>query len=142
VASRSPASKVGRFRALAGEEKLLRIEAWWRLLGTDIALRLRRRAPLERALVDPGPGSEEGGDAVARAVASAAAHHLWRMTCLPRALVLWRMLAARGVAARVRIGVRRESGTIRAHAWVEAGGRPLAEPERVDERFLPLIEAD
>lgn len=142
MTSGSPPSRLARFAALPAGEKRLRLEAWWRLLGADLALRLGRRAPLERALADPGAGETAGAEIVARAVASAAAHHLWPITCLPRALVVWRMLAARGIPSRVRIGVRREEGSIRAHAWVEAGGRPLAEPERVDERFLPLIEAE
>ncbi len=47
--------------------------------------------------------------------------------CLVRSLVLASMLARRGTATRVVIGVR--PGTdFAAHAWVELDGRPLLAP--------------
>jgi len=52
------------------------------------------------------------------------------------------MLARRGIASRLRIGVRKESngaGGIVAHAWVEVDGVALGEPEAIAERFLPLV---
>jgi Transglutaminase-like superfamily len=44
--------------------------------------------------------------------------------CLVRSLVLVRMLARRGIAGTMVIGVRTEP-TFEAHAWVEHAGRPL-----------------
>ena len=43
--------------------------------------------------------------------------------CLTRALVLSSLLARRGIAGRLVIGVRLEP--FAAHAWVEHGGRPV-----------------
>ncbi len=147
-AKRSP---IGLFLALPGLERRLLFEAWWRLLSAALRLRLAPRRTLAQALLPgaaPAVGAAVGeaipasaGDA-ALAVARAAGHHLWPMTCLPRSLALQRMLARRGIAASLAIGVRREggdAGMIAAHAWVEVGGQAVGEPEAVEERFRPLL---
>jgi len=71
------------------------------------------------------------GDAV-RFVAS---RGLIRPRCLVRALALKRLLDQRGIdGARIRIGVKRDSGTFMAHAWVEYHGHVVGDyPERVRE---------
>jgi Transglutaminase-like superfamily len=50
--------------------------------------------------------------------------------CLVRSLVLSRLLARRGIPAKLVIGVRLEP-TFEAHAWVESGGIPLLPPEEM-----------
>ncbi|MGH2951269.1 MAG: lasso peptide biosynthesis B2 protein [Solirubrobacterales bacterium] len=57
--------------------------------------------------------------------------------CLTRSLVLTALLARRGVASRLVIGVSpgEEFG---AHAWVELGGRPLLDPG--DGSYERLVE--
>jgi hypothetical protein len=45
--------------------------------------------------------------------------------CLVRSLVLQWMLARRGIASTLRLGVRRENGRMFAHAWVERAGEPV-----------------
>lgn len=45
------------------------------------------------------------------------------LACLPRALVLAALL--RPLSPTVRIGVAQPRGELRAHAWVEVGGRSL-----------------
>jgi hypothetical protein len=60
--------------------------------------------------------------------------------CLPRALVLEALLARAGHAAELRVGVTPLLGRERpeAHAWVELGGKPVAEdPARYT--ALPLF---
>ena len=47
--------------------------------------------------------------------------------CLPRSLVLYRVLARAGRQPRLRIGVRRDGGGLGGHAWVTLDGHPLAE---------------
>jgi hypothetical protein len=44
-----------------------------------------------------------------------------RGSCLRRALVLKRRLAARGIAADLVFGAARVAGVVRGHAWLEAG---------------------
>jgi hypothetical protein len=48
----------------------------------------------------------------------------WDSRCLMRSLVLLRMLARRGVACRLVIGVR-PGDELTAHAWIEHQGIPL-----------------
>ncbi len=50
--------------------------------------------------------------------------------CLARSLVLTALLARRGVASRVVIGVSEDlpSGLLSAHAWVTVDGRPVSPP--------------
>ncbi|HSL81210.1 MAG TPA: lasso peptide biosynthesis B2 protein, partial [Thermoanaerobaculia bacterium] len=98
------------------------------------------RRHLARGLhAGPAPAARPGeAERIAWLVAAAARHHLYPVKCLTRSLVLWRLLALRGLPGELRIGVRPGGGDLRAHAWVELRGRVLAEPEGVDERFAPL----
>ncbi len=63
------------------------------------------------------------------------------VTCLTRALAVARLLARRGVATEVRIGVRKVEGQLAAHAWVEREGRPLNETARHLRQFAPFDTA-
>jgi hypothetical protein len=137
-----------RFAALSGAERRLWMAAWWALLRADLELRLLGTRAVRRALAGPAasaappPAPDAPAKRVAELLASAAAHHLWAMTCLPRSLALARLLARRGIPARLALGVRAAPRGIAAHAWVEVGGEPLAEPEEIGSRFLPLARRD
>jgi hypothetical protein len=51
------------------------------------------------------------------------------------------MLDARGVVGhRIRIGVRREEGSFKAHAWVELGNLILGDTARNTLEYLPLTQ--
>ncbi|HEX5757819.1 MAG TPA: lasso peptide biosynthesis B2 protein, partial [Thermoanaerobaculia bacterium] len=80
---------------------------------------------------------------VARLVelAAAACRGVYPAGCLPRSLAMQRLLARRGAPAELRIGVRRREGVLEAHAWVEVDGRPVGEPEGVEELFAVLEAA-
>lgn len=56
-------------------------------------------------------------------------------TCLTRSLVLHRLLRGRGIPCRVQIGVRREAGDFKGHAWVELAGTPLNDGNDVHRHF-------
>jgi Transglutaminase-like superfamily len=58
--------------------------------------------------------------------------------CLVRASALRALLAANGVPAAVRIGVRRGLLGFAAHAWVEVHGTPIAEPDGLAGAFSSL----
>lgn len=75
-------------------------------------------------------------------VGFAARHHLYPMGCLRRSFVLQRMLHKAGLQADLRIGVRKASGRLTAHAWVEHEGRPIGEAPGIDHLFLPLIRGN
>ena len=60
------------------------------------------------------------------------------MRCLARSLALARLLARRGVATDLKIGVRRETGQLEAHAWVEWQGQTLNDPGRPSGHYATL----
>lgn len=65
-------------------------------------------------------------------------------TCLHRSMGLIDAAVARGLDARLVLGVQRFQGTSRAHAWVQMGEQCLGETQRegVDYRPLPTPEID
>lgn len=79
-------------------------------------------------------------EALARIVHGAAPWSPLPANCLPRALVLCRLLRRQGLQAELRLGVGKPEGEFAAHAWVEHAGRALAEPEDNGQRFAPLVE--
>lgn len=145
--SRGTWEKVAKLRRLAGAERRLLLRAGVLLPLVDLGLRVlgftRVRRLLARGTVPvaEAPAAAEGrneAETLAWAVAVAARHHLYPMKCLPRSLVLWRMLARRGIPSELCIGVRHDERGFRAHAWVEHAGRPLGEGEDGARPYAPL----
>ena len=73
--------------------------------------------------------------ATARIVHGAAPWSPLHANCLPRALVLCRLLRRQGLEAELRLGAGRPDGIFAAHAWVEHAGEALAEPEARSRQF-------
>ncbi len=61
-----------------------------------------------------------------------------RFKCLVRSLTLSRVLARRGIATSVQIGVRPGDRELLAHAWVEWNGRVLNDNLAHVQEFVPL----
>jgi hypothetical protein len=114
------------------------------------ARRSLRRAPIAsvvatlRAQVPPVSSSTtaaEGGLEEARRLGAAVARTLALVPgdtrCLARSLVLTRLLARRGIPARLVIGARAAPDFL-AHAWVEHAGDPVLPPG--DGSFARLVE--
>jgi hypothetical protein len=115
------------------------------------ARRSLRRAPIAsvvatlRAQVPPVSSSRttaaEGGLEEARRLGAAVARTLALVPgdtrCLARSLVLTRLLARRGIPARLVIGARAAPDFL-AHAWVEHAGDPVLPPG--DGSFARLVE--
>jgi hypothetical protein len=72
---------------------------------------------------------------VARVVAIASGRGPIRTTCLRRSLLLWWLLRRDGIETVIRVGVNRDDGTLRAHAWVEHRGQPLNDAADIALRF-------
>ena len=66
---------------------------------------------------------------------------LARVRCLTRSLALARVLARRGVATDIRIGVLTVDGKLLAHAWVEWRGRALNDDNRRLQGFAAFDRA-
>lgn len=89
------------------------------------------------------PAPQRGYDerelaSVAKALDMAARNNLGRVTCLPRSLVLCRMLRRAGYPAEVCLGVHRQGGAIEAHAWVQSAGHVVGDAADVAQKFTPL----
>jgi len=116
-----------------------------RLLAVALGLRLLGLPRLRRLLSAEAPrpsrlthAEAEEARRLAVAVERAAGFRWFRVSCLPRALVLERLLARRGLGSELRFGVLRDDGGVRAHAWVECGGLALDPDPTATERFTPL----
>jgi hypothetical protein len=68
----------------------------------------------------------------------AARHLFFRTNCLERSLALRWLLRRRGIAADLRIGARKESETLEAHAWIELEGVVLNDPDEAHRHFAPF----
>jgi hypothetical protein len=112
------------------------------------ARRALRRAPIESVVAvlrsqAPSASAMEPADMLseARHLGNAVARTLAVMPgdtrCLARSLVLTRLLARRGIPAKLVIGVQ-PSPSFLAHAWVEHAGDPVLAPG--DGSFGRLVE--
>jgi Transglutaminase-like superfamily len=123
--------------------------AWYRLL-LAIPAPLGGHALLHRRMAaggGRGAPPESGGEETGPTVAAARLAHLFRCAldrsplaagCLPRALALLRLLRWHGLAAELRIGMRRTSAGLVGHAWVEHHGAVIGQPPGFVGAFLPL----
>ncbi|MBZ5696731.1 MAG: lasso peptide biosynthesis B2 protein [Acidobacteriia bacterium] len=138
-----------RFWRLSGRARGVALEAAAALTATYMGLRLggfrRWKAalawfvpaaagpaiPLNRAKID-------SAREIARLEQAVARHLFFRANCLESSLVLWWLLERRGIAAELRIGVRKDAGNFEAHAWVESGGAVLNDPGEAHRHFVPF----
>ena len=75
---------------------------------------------------------------IAKTVRVAAQHGIYRANCLEQSLVLWWLLARKGIESELRFGARKEDVRLEAHAWVECCGVPLNEASDVHQQFRPF----
>jgi Transglutaminase-like superfamily len=112
------------------------------LLCTDVCLRLFPLA-LVRRVVHGCRGEHSSSDTSIPRLASAVAFagRCVRARCLARALVLERLLACRGIPSEVWVGVQRDGGQLRAHAWLEHQRLPIIGGE-LRHAYTPLAVVD
>ncbi len=108
----------------------------WMDLHLSIAgLKRTQRALAANAWRPQSPETLAEARMLARMVSIAARRGAWRSRCLPTALALQWMLARRGIASQLRLGVRRREGLFEAHAWIEHAGEALIDGPRVHDEF-------
>jgi len=100
----------------------------------SVIARLRSRSP---AAAPVAPGSLEEARRLGRAVSRLLRYVPGDTRCLARSLVLTRLLARRGIEAKLVIGARTTPDFL-AHAWVEHAGDPVLDPG--DGSFGRLVE--
>lgn len=72
-----------------------------------------------------------------RALDRAGHRYRWRGACLRRSVALWWWLNANGTHAWICLGANLHGESLIGHAWVEVGGRPVAElTEQVSSNIL------
>jgi len=144
-------------RGLSPDRRRLVLRAWVLLLAVDLGLRLLSFQRLVTLLgtgnPDPGAPVRCNSEALLphpRPELAAVFHRAyWALdtvcrnypcpvTCLRRSLVLQVLLKDCGITTELHLGVRKEGGTLEAHAWLEYEGCPVAEPETVRDRFKPM----
>src|SRR5437588_4105837 len=120
-----------RFLSLSAAERNLALEAALYLLVVRLvfgvlpfagALRL---LAISRAEEGSGRSAAAEAGAVGRAIARAARHVPFRAACLQQAFAALLMLRRRDLAATVHLGLAREDGTLKAHAWSRCGEVPV-----------------
>jgi Transglutaminase-like superfamily len=107
------------------------LKSWWWVRSRPVGTLLRSAPSAEEGMEPAGPPLRL--QRLALAVERAAEHGLFRATCLVRAVALEDMISRSNTpGAVVRIGVLTREGKLLAHAWIEFGGRVLADrPEHV-----------
>lgn len=137
--------ELGKLRALTGAERRLLLACLaaipWVSTGLAVFGFGRVRAAMSR-WPRPRRGRFATAEAesaravsVARIVAIAAGRGPVRTTCLRRSLLLWWLLRHDGIETVIRVGVRRDDGSLHAHAWVEHRGEPLNDVADIATRF-------
>jgi hypothetical protein len=122
--------RAAKLRTFGREEWSVLGESLFTLVGLSIALRV---GAFPRVL---GWAKHPGAPVVGEWPASRVQHVAWLVAlasrvlgtrCLARSLTLTRILARRGVASELRIGVRPINQELEAHAWVEWKGTVLGD---------------
>ncbi len=104
----------------------------WIMLGISrfliLTIHFRRMAPLlgKQAGIAPwipliDPACEARGRSIARVISLASRYTPWVSNCFPQAVTARLMLGLYGVPYGLYFGVERDSGKMKAHAWVAAG---------------------
>ena len=61
--------------------------------------------------------------------------------CLRRSLILYRHCCRLGICAKLIVGVKKENGELKSHAWLEIDGAPFREPSHNLANFTPILES-
>jgi len=131
-----------RYRALLpGERRIL----WHGLFLLPLSAALIRARGLAttadalRRIYGPRTGDGRAPDAQATVRIVRGVARRMRIGCLAQSAVLARMLAGRGSAVGLRLGVcKAGDGRFAAHAWVEIDGEPLGEDLELLARYSAL----
>lgn len=110
-------------------------ESWFSLALARIEVRFIPRRVI-RALASGGgsvrdPERQIDLDRLLNLFKAVAEEHALRVTCLPRAIALRRILVRRGMAAKVCVGFSLASSPPLGHAWVELNDTPVLEDPSV-----------
>ena len=137
-------SKLKLIQSLSVDDWLWVIEAYLRLWPVLLRIKLKQRSWLKNQFIKTD--SVKGHVSIDRsrllrmfeAVRLASRAHFFKAECLPRSIVLSKMLRARGYQASTIIGIAKEDHSLASHAWVEVNGQMIGEPGSVARDFTRL----
>jgi hypothetical protein len=75
---------------------------------------------------------------ISRIVSIAAAHGVYRATCLRKSMLVWWFLRREGIQSRICFGVRMTGRLLLAHAWLEWDGIVLNDSIDISEQYKAL----
>ena len=132
--------------SLTASEWILFSRAWLLLLWVELGLRKFSYARVSQWFTpkQPRQSSRESEDPtrqikrIWQLVDMASRNHILTITCLRRSLVAQRLLNQQGIPVELRFGVKKDSGRIQAHAWLEYQGQVIGDPEQLSQAYEPL----
>ncbi len=132
-----------KIKQLDAEDSRLLLAAALLLPVIAIALRIKgyewtKRGLNNRVPATPIPNHRKSPTELARLVAIAANKSPYRANCLKKALLLWWLLARRGIASEIQLGINRDDNEFNAHAWVTLNGQILLDTDDVEKRYTVL----
>ncbi len=143
---KSTIRRVHKVFQLSPGERAVLAQAWGLFLLVELALRI---LPVTRLLSlskkvflkqksEPALGLVPSVPRLAWLVEVAGRYTPVTATCLKKALVLSWLLGRRGTQTEVRIGVAREEGRLKAHAWLDYDGQVILGPQEM-EQYEPIL---
>ncbi len=135
--------KVLTLVSLSWEEKILLLQAFillplvafslqvWGLQQTQIVL----TQLCQSVIFNSSERQINQAKKITRIVEMAARYSLLWSNCLKKSLVLWFLLRRQGILSQLRIGVQRDNGEFKAHAWIEYSGMVLNDSPYVHQEF-------
>jgi len=107
---------------------------------TDFKQTKNRMARLIPTGIEGIPAREDDlsrAQLISRAVAIAGNNGVYHANCLKQSLLLWWLLARRGIPSELKLGTQKiPQETFSAHAWVEYNGEVLGDFSGLEHQFL------
>lgn len=98
--------------------------------------RMSRFIPNSTSDVLVGEDDLSHAQLISRAVAIAANHGVYRANCLKQSLLLWWLLARRGITTEIQFGSQvKPEEDFGAHAWVEYDGETFIDTPEIRQQF-------
>jgi len=145
-----PIERLRKAFRLPPAERLILGQAWALFLLVELALRIlpfKRLLALYHRMGARGrrePIFELPLPRLVWLVEVAGRHAPVNATCLKKALVLSWLLGRRGIRTELRIGVARDNGSLKGHAWLLSDGQAILGHQEIErhERLLPAGARD
>lgn len=69
------------------------------------------------------------------------AYRLPIINCLSVSVAFWLLMKKKGLKTDLKFGMLKEAGKLKAHAWLEYKGSPIAPDTRYNEKYIAFSES-